>query len=563
MNRQNLPAVAGKKSAHLANGVLKWSCALLCTAMAPAALAIEPASAVTTPPTFVQLESAGAIIRQIRIDPQNIFDLSDSKEDNWLFRLANRLHIQTRPQVIEQILLFKRGERVSQQKIEESERLLRNNRFLYDVKIKPSANADGTVDLDVTTKDTWTIDVAGSVSRSGGNNKTSFGLKEYNLVGTGLRIGFSHLSDVDRKGTEFEISYPQAFDGRTNISYAQANFDDGKRKAAAIVRPFYALDTRWSAGAVFGDDDRIESIYNAGDTASQYRRRQKSAEVFGGYSPGLIDGWVQRYLMGLRNRDDVFLNEPSRIAPALLPVSQDQHAMYFRHELVEDHFVKLKNRDQIARPEFFRFGFFSQLQITRNLATLGSTNSAWLYSAFVSNGHSFSAQRDLFVSAAVERRIASTGVPMTRISAATRFYIPQARGTLFYVALAADRVSGGGLADQLQIGGDNGMRGYPSHYQAGERRALLTIEERAYTDWYPFRLFRVGGAAFVDYGRAWGGPNKNLANPGWLGDAGIGLRVALDRAAYANVLHADIAVPLNRAPGIKSVQFVVKTEVTF
>ena len=152
---------------------------------------------------------------------------------------------------------------------------------------------------------------------------------------------------------------------------------------------------------------------------------------------------------------------------------------------------------------------------------------------------------------------------MTQVGAAMRYYVPQGNNALFYAALSADRISGGGIADQLLIGGDNGMRGYPSHYQAGERRALLTFEERAYTDWYPFRLFRVGGAAFFDYGRAWGGLNQNTSNPGWLSDVGVGLRIALDRAAFANVLHADIAVPLNRTPGIKSVQFVVKTEVTF
>jgi hypothetical protein len=44
---------------------------------------------------------------------------------------------------------------------------------------------------------------------------------------------------------------------------------------------------------------------------------------------------------------------------------------------------------------------------------------------------------------------------------------------------------------------------------------------------------------------------------------GIGLRLLLDRASFAKVLHADVAVPLNRAPGIKSVQFHVKTELTF
>ena len=548
-----------RHTACCAKAVLVTACLLL---MQPV-LAHEPNQIENSVPTFAQLESAGAVIREIRINPQNIFNLDDSDENNWLFRLANRLHIGTRPSVIEKILLFKSGERVSIQKIEETERLLRSVRFLYDVEIKPVAHADGMVDIEVVTRDTWTIDVTGSLSRSGGNNKTSIGLKEYNLLGTGLRVGFSRMSDADRKGTEFEISYPQAFDGRTTISYAQANFDDGRRKSAAIQRPFYALDTRWAGGATSNDDDRIESLYNAGETISQYRHRQKFAEIFGGWSPGLINGWTQRYLIGARTRDDVYLVEPGRMPPALLPVKQELHAVFFRHEVVEDKFIKLKNRDQIARPEYFRFGFNSQLQVTRALESLGSTRSAWLYSAFVSNGYSFESHSDLFVSGAAERRIASTGVPMTQIGGAVRYYIPQGKNMLFYAALSGDRVRDGGIADQLLLGGDNGMRGYPSRYQAGERRAVLTLEERAYTDWYPFRLLRVGGAVFFDYGRAWGGLNQNIANPGWLADIGVGLRIAVDRAAFANVLHLDIAVPLNRAPGIKPVQFVVKTEVTF
>lgn len=534
-------------------------------------LIAQPASALeqqTTPiessvPTFAELESARAVIRQIRINPQNIFDLADSEENNWLFRLANKLHVQTRPEVIEQILLFKRGERVSKQKIEETERLLRKNSVLYDVEIKAMAYADGMVDIDITTRDTWTIDVTGSVSRSGADNKTSFGVSEHNFLGTGLHMGFSRTSDADRKGTEFEVSYPQAFDGWTNLSYTQGKFDDGKRQAVAILRPFYALDTRWAGGAAWNTDDRIDSIFNSGETASQYRHRQKIFEGYGGWSPGLIEGWTQRFLIGARIRNDVYLAEPGRTAPALLPVDQNLHAVFIKHELVEDRFVKLRNRDQIGRPEFFRFGFNSQVQITRSLESLGSTRSAWLYSAFASNGFSFASNRDLLVSGTVERRIASIGVPMTQIGGAVRYYIPQGSNALLFTSLSADRISGGGLADQLLLGGDDGLRGYKSRYQAGERRALLSIEQRAYTGWYPFRLFRVGGAAFFDYGRAWGGLNQNTANPGWLADAGVGLRIAMDRASFGNVLHADIAVPLNRTPGIKSVQFVVKTEVTF
>lgn len=532
------------------------------------AAAEPPLAGAATPPVthipdFAELEKAHATIGTVRVLPQNIFDLADSKEDNWLFRLANRLHIQTKPKVIEQVLLFKTGEKVSRQKVEESERLLRGNRFLYDVVIRPAAYENGVVDIDVITRDTWTIDVGGSFSRSGGKNKSSFGVKDYNFLGSGLRLGYAHTSDSDRKGNEFEVAYSQAFDGRTSLAYLQGKYDDGKRKIASIIRPFYSLDTRWAAGATWSEDDRIDSLYNAGDTIAQYRHAQKNSELVGGWSPGLIDGWTQRFSAGALYREDKYAFEPGKIAPALLPVSQDLRAPFVRYELIEDQFVKLRNRDQIYRPEFFVLGLTARLQLARALPSWGSSQPAWLASAVVTNGFRDRSNRDLLASISLDRRVASTGEMMTQSGGAIRFFAPNGAASTFYAAISGDHVSGGGIADELLLGGNNGLRGYPSRYQSGVNRAIATIEQRAYTDWYPFRLFRVGGAAFFDYGRAWGGMNENTIRSGWLSDAGIGLRIALDRAAFANVLHADIAVPLNRPAGIKSVQWLVKTELTF
>jgi hemolysin activation/secretion protein len=194
----------------------------------------------------------------------------------------------------------------------------------------------------------------------------------------------------------------------------------------------------------------------------------------------------------------------------------------------------------------------------------GASRSAWLYDASISKGFTLDWGDDLLASATLQRQIASTGNPLDRVGGELRYFAPQTRRYALYAMVSGDRLGDGAAApDQLMIGGDNGLRGYPLRYQSGDRRALFTIEERAYTDWYPFRLVRVGGAVFYDRGRAWGGVNQNIVNPGWLSDVGVGLRLALDRAAFGNVLHADVAVPLERAPGIKSVQFIVKTQVSF
>ena len=169
----------------------------------------------------------------------------------------------------------------------------------------------------------------------------------------------------------------------------------------------------------------------------------------------------------------------------------------------------------------------------------------------------------LLTGVVVDRRIATTGRPMTQAGFTLKYYAPQPARSLFYASLAVDRINGGGIGDQLMIGGLSGLRGYPARYQAGDQRVLASIEQRAFTDWYPFRLLRVGGAVFFDSGRAWGGLNQNKVNGRQLSDVGIGLRVVLDRTAFANMLHVDLAAPLNRAPGIKPLQFLVKSEFSF
>ena len=514
-------------------------------------------------PSFGTLEAAGAVIGEVRINTQNIFDLDDPKENNALFRLANRLHIQTRPSVIRRSLLFRSGERVSQRVIEESERVLRANSYLYDVSIRPLAYRDGIVDIEVHTRDTWSLQPGVSFSRGGGSNSGGVTVREKNLFGTGATVGISHSSTVDRSGSELEIAHKQVFGGWTSFSLKRADFDDGSSHSVSLVRPFYALDSRWALGASTAQFDRIDAIYSNGAAIGQFRHRQKSGEAFGGWSHGLVDGWVQRYSVGVNYTDDSYNIDPSFVPPAQLPADQTLSYPFIRYEVIEDKFARVTNRDKIGRPEFFAMGLNAQVQAGRAATSFGSTRNLWLYSTSISRGFEEVGGGDLLTSFAFSGQTGDGRSEHQFYSTAVRYFLPQASRAMFYAALSLDAVRKPGPADQLLLGGDNGLRGYPLRYQSGNQRALFTVEERFYTDWYPFQLIRVGGAVFFDVGRAWGGAYQNLANSGWLGDFGFGLRLVSDRSAFGNVLHLDLAFPIDSAGDIKKVQFLVKTYSTF
>ena len=509
------------------------------------------------------MEAAGARIGEIRIAVRDIFDTTDPKEDKALFRAANRLHILTRPSVIERALLFRSGEPLTVRVLEETERVLRNDRYLYDVQFRPLAYRDGVVDIEVSTRDTWSLDPGFSAGRTGGANTSSLKLREYNVLGTGTAISIGRSKDVDRSGTEFQFSNARAFGTLASVSFDHASNSDGKRNAASVTRPFYELDARWAAGASASKDDRIDPVYNAGNVASAYRHRENKAEVFGGWSAGLVDGWVQRYSLGLSYENDGYALEPGQVAPAQLPSDEKLVAPFARYELIEDRFDRAVNRNLIGRPEFFALGLASTLQIGRASTALGSTLNAWLYSGSISRGFEPLPEHTLIAAASVSGQVAEGRVRRHRLGAQAQYYLPQGKRWLFYAGASGDMLTRPELPDQLLLGGDNGLRGYPLRYQSGTRRALFTVEERFYTDLYVWQLFRIGGAAFFDVGRAWGGDNVNTANPGWLSNAGVGLRVVSARSAFSNVLHVDLAFPFNTTPDIKKLQFLVKTKASF
>ena len=185
---------------------------LVCAACAcAAAVSPLPAMAASTdpqtvavavaPPTLAELEDAGAVIGEVRIVTHDIFDTDDPAEDKLPFRVANALHIGTRTSVIRDALLFKSGDRVSVRAFDETERALRSTRYLYDVKFTVLAVRDNIADIEVSTRDTWTLDTGGSLGRAGGANSTRVGIKEYNLLGTGTIVSLGRSRNVDRSGT--------------------------------------------------------------------------------------------------------------------------------------------------------------------------------------------------------------------------------------------------------------------------------------------------------------------------------------------------------------------------
>jgi len=510
------------------------------------------------------IESSGAVIGTISVKSGNVFDLNDPEENKALYRLANKIHITTRQNVIQQQLLFSPGERFTLQSLEETERLLRANRYIQNASVRPTIGQDGAVNVEIETSDVWTLVPKISFSRSGGENKSAIGIKETNLLGTGIAVELSRKSNVDRDSTSIKFLDRHLGGSWYSLGVLYADSSDGNTNFIQLEKPFYSLSSKSSGGAFFLDNDRVDSFYDRGVRQSEYRHQTLQSEIYRGWSRGLVDGYSRRFIVGLAQDEQSFsAYETSDLPAGVVPGDRKLLYPFIGFEILEDDYEKARNVNQIGRTEDRFLGTWLSARLGVATTGAGSDRNALVVNASAQTGFGHSDSSSLLFTTGFGARVEDSGVQNLSLDANAKYTRRQSKKRLLYLGLSASYGYNLDLDQLFEMGGDSGLRGYPLRYQTGDKRAVFTIEQRYFTDWYPFRLFRVGGAVFFDAGRVWGDQPGSSAQAGLLRDVGFGLRIASDRSGFGRVTHIDVAFPLDGGQEIDDVQFLISTKKSF
>ncbi len=515
-------------------------------------------------PSDAELEAAHAVIGLILIDNENIFDVNDPGDDRKLFRLANRLHRKTRPSVIRKQLLFRSGKPYDRRQLDESERILRADGYFYDAWIRPISYHNGVVDVRVTTRDVWTLNPGFNLSRSGGSTSTGVQIQDISFLGSGVNVRVSHSHTIDRTSNSLSVYDQHAFGGFTAAGINLANNSDGYQRELTVQQPFYSLNTNYAAGIYTIHDKQTDSLWDQGQIIDQFVDVHQGAQVYGGWSQGLQNGWVRRWSTGLTYDQHSFSPVSTWTGPTEVP--EDRRFLYpwVQFDLVQDDYLRLWNHDQIARTEDFYLGTSVSTRVGFADSGAGSSQTALLFTSNASTGfRSRNGASTLLFFWDFSGRVTNWDLNNGLMDANVRYYVEQSKNWLFFSTLSATKGWNLDLDNQILLGGDNGLRGYPLRYQDGTGRALFTVEQRYFTDWYIFRLFRVGAAIFADTGHVWGNAPLAPPNLGQLSDAGFGLRFGNSRSGLGNVTHVDLAFPFNGGNNIKRVQLLIQTEQSF
>ncbi|MEM8490484.1 MAG: hypothetical protein AAF756_06615 [Pseudomonadota bacterium] len=492
---------------------------------------------------------------------QNVFP----DADHLLARVTNRFNIVTRESTLRAALPFAVGDRVTNEELEEAERILRRTRFLYDARVIVQKRCADGISLAVIVRDVWTLTPSLGFARAGGDNQTDFGITESNLLGLGKALSLSYQSDQDRAGVQFSYSDPNIAGTRWTANLTATSNDDGEVFGARVERPFFALDTTWATGAAFSSVTREQPLEFLSETLFDIDVERQTAEAFIGTSRGRVQGWVDRFSFGFAFDDERY-EFPSDF-PGDQLVERRFAYPFLAWQRIEDRFVRGENLQRVERTEDLNLGLRTYARVGWSTDAFGGDESTLLYSAGASKRWYLTESQLVGFCAGLSGRYDLDSGRGTEdfISRAELDYLLRSNSRIgLYARLRLNFTRDLDPESQLTLGGDTDLRGYPSRYQPGDRSYLATLEQRYYSDWSPFGLFRVGFAAFVDVGRAWFGetapewvPERSGDHFGTLSNVGLGLRLESIRTRRDRVLHIDLAHPLVDGPGVDSFQLVL------
>ncbi|MBQ4862265.1 hypothetical protein J8L98_11255 [Pseudoalteromonas sp. MMG013] len=506
--------------------------------------------------THAQLpvQAPGKTITAIKLQQLNVFDTSLPEEDNPVFRFANRTHITTKPNVIMALLLFEQGDDYSIKKVVESERLLRQQSYLYDARIYADENCDGTINITVVTRDLWTLLPDLSFSRSGGENSSRIGFRESNLFGWGKRLSLTHTKDQDRSGYLFVYDDPNILSTRYRGRVEYADNDDGSRHYVGVNYPFFSTDTPYSYGILNYKDERNESLYQDGETISEFSQHSDISQIYFGHAQQLNNNWTQRLTLGYQYDQQTF----KKLANTTLPLAHNRTLSYpyIQGQWLEDKFIKVRNFDSIYRTEDLNLGWNINALLGYSDKALSDNDNHFIYQFSASKAHYTSDHSlwriNLSLSGQWNSQANTARNFVTQVGA--QYYLNTTIQDSWYANIQLRFAKNLTADQQLTLGGETGLRGFPINYQHGSKSVLVNIERRYYWEYDLLQLFKVGGAVYFDIGRVRGNTLVH-SDPNYLKNLGAGLRLAPSRANAGLVLHLDVAAPLNGPDDVDNVQW--------
>lgn len=460
-----------------------------------------------------------ARVRAVILQRGAVFDSAEAR--NWPYRLANALHVETRPGVIRRELLLDVGDPYDSLLVAESERNLRALGIFQDVRIERQETDSGIVLL-VRTTDAWTTTVGVGAETSGSQSVIDLSLQEGNLLGTRTAARVGYRNDPDRSSIVFAFDTPRAIDHRIGVGASLVERSDGRAATASLRLPFLSLSSRTGASLAtsifrgrvlqFAGNTVVDSLWRESALLRGDAAWAVTAGPRGYVRVGVLAQWLRDDLIALEDRGSLPFTRKAAAGPYLA--------------LRAPRYIRMYNVERIDRVEDIDLGPFATMAMLAAPAVWGYERNGI--------GGSLGAGVGLrlpggFARFAARGSILQTGdgTDSATVEAATTAVSQRGERHLVVVHGSGGRQHNGIAGREFDLGLGAGLRAYPAHAFTGDRYFLLVGEYRYLIHPRFLGLFGVGAAAFAGHAGAWNGGSEQRAGT----ELGVGLRLASLREA--------------------------------
>lgn len=485
----------------------------------------------------------GRIVRKINIvtlDPFG-YSINDTlrRPDNWLHKTGNAIHLKTKARTIRNLLLIKENEPLDSLLIEESERLIRTQRYIRRVVIRSVAlpGTKDSVDVNIRVLDAWSLVPNGSFSKS----RTSFELSERNFFG----LGHQFRNDFDKRLNTGETSYLGRYTIpnikntyiRTTATYEIWRARNSL-KSLEVQRDFFSAYTKWAGGVLLEERLVRDSLPDTEGRYAMQNFKSKSQDFWGGYSFKIYKGDTEearttnlvttaRFLNRAYTERPSFDFDPEGfyaseqlylLSAGITSRKFVQDKFLFNYDIVEDipigkvyslsgglqhknHQNRIYIGGKYAFGNYYKWGFFSAIAEAGTFLYKQETSQATVSLGF------------LYFS-----NIRKWGEWKFRNFVKPQLVIGESRMPI--------------ITDQLNLNGNNGIQGFDSRSLLGTKKFVLTLQTQSYSP-VNFLGFRINPFANVTAGII-GNDWQGLGSSRVYSSIGVGVLIFNDYLTFNN-----------------------------
>ena len=552
------------------------------------------ASADATAPKTQSVDSSAVFrVDDIRYHIGDAFDDSKAhtKYDRWAYDILNWVHIETREVTVRKLLLFDKGDLVNLNLLLESERFLRNQKFLSDANISVS-NEDGKKIVDVQTSDNWTLTIPFALGFSGSewsydNLVWGVGVQESNFLGLGQKLGFYFGHDEFRDKWQVEYGDPHFLFRYNHLDFLYSYNTDGYLAYWKMYVPYLSRSVNQWAYTIEGLKNKREKfIYGSGAfpqgaseidpkttlDSLQLFNGKKSVKLikiedfvedslsfrfsrsFGGSQRKIYLGATYDYLRETANEglvrrykftdgEKAYAIDSASAVNEWVPERKDSRlGFYIMYSNLR--YEKIRNFHNVRWTEDIDKGFSLKAQISKNYEQIGASNNDirldfWTDLYLGRENHHLTLKSYMNFYLDHGKRHDFYG----RVNGEYIFH-PSSR---FSTALSGqlDVYDDAKLGYQLTLGGADGFVGFPTGFYAGQARVYGNLEQRWFPDFEILTLAPVVvvfGSVGETAARVMDIKRKDLIYV-----AGFGIRLAQTKSITRLINKIDVSFPLNGA----------------